>query len=514
MQTKQTKMKIISLVICITLIGKVLGLGRDMLLGQSFGTGYTADALMAASLIPRQFFDVVFAGAISASFIPILNDILQKEGKGAAVRLTSSFCNLVGLISFCFSLLGIVFAPQIIAATANFAPETQALAVDLLRIIFPSLFFTGLAFSMVGFLQSFGSFHMPAAISAFSNAVMIAYLLFFVERFGVYGAAVAMLISWIVQAVVLLPAMHKRGFSYQLSFWHPAMRQIGRLVLPVMLSTWVLPINMLVVLRFASGITGGASSIGFANSLYLMIAGIFVLSVTNVVFPDLSRLSGEKDKKEFAALIRKTTETLLFFLIPMTVGLMLMATPLVRLLYERQEFTAESTILTASALVHLSVGMVGFGLFQLFTRVFYAQKRGRPPIVAGLVGILANGILCALFVSAMGVAGLGLASGISLMIATLVLCVPTHRNLEGGLCSASFFGKIGKMILSAFLMAVVVFFLRNALENVLEDGFFGRLLLLFVPAIFGAITYFFFAYVLQLEQLQFLREKLGRKGAA
>lgn len=512
MQTKETKVKTVSVVILITLLGKVLGLGRDILLGQSFGTGYTADALMAASLIPRQFFDVIFASAISASFIPILHDVLEKEGKKGALQLSNSFFHVMGLALLCFSVLGVLFAPQIITLTANFDPGTHALATSLLRIIFPSLFFTGIAFSMVGFLQSFGEFRVPAMISACSNGIIIVYLLFFVSDFGVYGAAFAMLIAWGAQAVVQIPAMKKKGFSYEFRFWHPAMKQIGKLMLPVMLSTWAFPINMLILLWFASGISGGASSIGFANGLYLIIAGIFVLSVTNVVFPELSRLWGQGKKEDFSHLIGKTTRTLLFFLLPMTAGLMLLSTPLVRFLYERQEFTAQSTYLTGTALSYLSVGMVGFGLFQLFTRVFYAQKNGKPPIVAGIVSIMSNVLLCYFLVPTMGVSGLGLASGLSILIAAIVLCVPTHRHLVGGLFSKNLFWALLKMSFATGIMAVLVFFLYNTLENVLADNMLGRGLLLLLPAMAGMACYFSLAYVLQLEELDFLR-KFFRRGA-
>ena len=511
MQTKQTKVKTVSIVIFITLIGKIFGLGRDVLLGQSFGTGYTADALMVASLIPRQFFDVVFAGAIGASFIPILSDVFQKGGKAEANALASSFFTLVGLFALSFSVFAFVFSAQIIALTANFDPETHLLAARLLRIIFPSLFFTGIAFSFVGFLQTFGEFKVPAAISVFSNGILIIYLLFFTGRFGVYGAAFAMLLGWAAQAFVQIPALKKQGFSYRLRLWHPEIKNIGKLMLPVMLSTWVFPVNMLIMLSFASRFLGGASSIGFANSLYLMVVGIFVLSVTNVIFPELSRLSDDKTKAEFTHLVRKTTRTLLFFLIPMTVGVMLLSTPLVRLLYQRQEFTAHSTALTSSALFYLCIGMVGFGLLNLFTRVFYAQKRGGPPIIAGITSILTTVLLCFLLVDHMAIAGLGLASGISLLVGAGILAVFTHKTLDGGLFANRFFVDMFKMLFSAAVMGILVFFLRNFFASILDEGMLGRLLLVALPALFGIATYFFLAYVLQLEEIHFLRKLLGRE---
>ncbi|MCL2563944.1 MAG: murein biosynthesis integral membrane protein MurJ [Oscillospiraceae bacterium] len=506
------RLKTVSLVILITLIGKVLGLGRDMLLGQTFGTGWQADALTTASLLPRIFFDAVFASAVAASFIPVFNEVLEREGRPAADRLAGSFFTMVGLAAATLTALGMVFAPQLIGLMADFDAQTAELAARLLTIIFPSLFFTGIAFSMVGVLNSLGEFNVPAAMSIASNGILIVYFLFFAQRFGVYGAAVVLTVGWASQALIQIPSLRKRGYRYRPSLRHPGLRQIGRLMLPVMVSTWIAPINMLVLVRFASALPGGASSLYLANGLYLIIAGIFVLSATNVIFPEMSRLSASGDRKAFCDTVRETARTLLFLLIPMTVGLILLATPLIQLLYEYRQFDAESTRLTASALAFMCIGMAGYGVQSVLIRAFYAEKRGGVPLLAGAVGVTVNALLCLLLVDRMGVAGLGLASAISLLVTALVLIPPAHRMLGGELVSGRLMFGLGKMVFAALVMGAAVWGLRELLADALAGGSVPmRLALVLVPTVAGLVIYLGLAHVLRLDEMKVLRGYLRKR---
>jgi len=504
------RLKTVSVVILITLLGKFMGLGRGMLMGQTFGTGYEADALAAASLLPRQLFDAVFASAVSASFIPVFNEALERDGRGEADRLAGSFLTVIGLAAGGITVLGMVFAPGIIGLM-DFRPETAELAARLLTIIFPSLLFTGLAFSMVGILNSLGEFKIPAAMSTVSNGIMILYFLFFVGHFGVYGAAVAMLIGWGAQALFQVPSLIKRGYRYRPRLWHPGLKKIFKMMLPVMVSTWIVPINMMVILWFASTLPGGASSLGFANELYVIIAGIFVLSVTNVVFPEMSRLSVSGDRQAFCDMVRSTMRTLLFLLIPMTVGLMLLSRPLVHLLYEYNHFDAESTQLTASALFFMSIGMVGYGIKHVLLRAFYAEKRGKIPLLAGLVSVVVNFVLCFFLVDLMGVSGLGLASAMSLLATSLILVPAAHRMLGKGFLTRTLFGAVLKMGISALSMGIVVYFLRNVLVGSFGDGIPARILVVAVPALAGIVVYLGLARVFHLDEMKTVFGMLKRR---
>jgi len=367
---------------------------------------------------------------------------------------------------------------------------------------------------MVGVLNSLGQFNIPAAMSIASNGVLILYFLFFFQRFGVYGAAVAFLIGWAAQAVIQVPSLVKRGYRYRPSLRHPGLKKIFRLMLPVMASTWVLPVNMLIIIGFASALPGegGVSSLNYANDLFVMVAGIFVLSVTNVIFPEMSRHAAAGDKKELRVIVRDTTRTLLFLLIPMTVGLMLLATPIVQLLFERHAFDETSTRLTASALAFMSVGMVGYGIQNVLIRAFYAEKRGRVPLVAGLVSIAVNVLLCLLLVDAMGVAGLALASAVSLLTTALVLTPAAHRMLGGGLITGAVVLALTKMLFAALLMGAAVWFTRELLFSALAGGnILMRLGLVIAPTVVGLAIYLGLAHVLKLDEIKILLGYLRKR---
>lgn len=505
--------KTVSVMMLITLVGKVLGLVRDMLMGHYFGTGPVADAFFVASQIPRNFFDAIFASAISASFIPVFNEYLEKRGKDEAFRLSNSFISLMTLLTLLLSGVGMALAEPLAAFQADgFDPETLALCASLLRVLFPTIVFTGIAFSMVGILQSLGEFNIPALLSTVSNGIIILYYLLLCDKFGIYGLAVAFLIGWAMQAVIQIPSMHRLGYRYRPALWHEGMKKVFALMAPVMVSTWIQPINMVVSTKFASGLyrDSGVSAMTYANTLYTMLAGILVLSVANVVFPELSRLGTNQKREDFGALVSTSLRSLLFLLIPMTVGLMAMAEPLIRLLYAWGEWTEESTALTTQALVFLALGMVGYGIQNILSRAFYAVQSGKIPLITGLASIAANLLLCFVLSPVMGIGGLALASSLSATISALLLLIPMSRQYKG-LITKRFWLDLAKMAAAALLMGGVVLAVRAGLSAVTGSGLAGRAVLTFVPVCAGVAVYFPLAWLFRVPEMRQIAALLSGK---
>ena len=497
--------KTVGIMMLITLLGKVLGLVRDMLMGYYFGTGPVADAFFVASQVPRNFFDAIFASAISASFIPVFNEYLEKRGRDEAFRLSNSFLTLMALLTAVLSGIGILFAEPLAAFQASgFDESTLALCVSLLRMLFPTVIFTGIAFSMVGVLQSLGEFNIPALLSTVSNGIIILYYFFFCDQFGVYGLAVAFLLGWAMQAVIQVPSMHRLGYHYRPALWHEGLKKVLALMAPVMVSTWIQPINTMVSTRFASSLyeSSGVSAMTYANTLYTMLAGILVLSVANVIFPALSRLGANKQASDFGALVSTSLRSLLFLLLPMTIGLMTMAKPVVRLLYDWGEWTEKSTYLTSQALIFLALGMVGYGIQNILSRAFYAVQSGRVPLITGLVSIVANLILCYVLSPVMGIAGLALAASLSSTLSALLLLIPMSRTHKG-LITRSLWLDLGRMTLAALVMGGVVLAIRLGLEGaVAGDGMLSRLLLTLIPVCAGIAVYFLLAFLLRIPEMR------------
>lgn len=516
--------KTVSFMMLITLFGKILGLVREQLLAANYATGMEAAAFLLASRIPRTFFDVIFASAISASFIPVFVEYLQKEGREEAFRLANRFITMISTVTAGMMLLGILFAEPLTWLIApGYDVQTAELCVELLRMLFPTMLFTAVAFSFVGILQSLEEFNVPAALSVASNGVLILYYIFFNETFGIWGLTVAFLIGWAMQAVIQIPSLRKKGYRYRpdFHFRDDGLKKIGKLMLPVMVSTWIQPINFMVNTRFASQLSSGnvtngelgVSALEYANNLYTIIVGVFVLAIANMVFPKFSRMT--EDKKEFGLAVRGTLKAMIFLLIPMTVGLMALAEPVVTLIYKRGEFGALATELTSSALFFFALGMVGYGVQNILSRAFYANQDGKTPFYSGLVSIGINAVLCRLLLEPMGIGGLALAAAVSSTAAAAVLLVPAVKQYPD-ILDKSLLAQFGKMLLAAAGMLVLVLGGKTVLSSVL-GGTFGLLVLLCICGGVGVLSYMLFARLLKIEESDFvfdILKKIRKKGGA
>ncbi len=488
----------------LTLIGKVLGLYRDRLLAIHYDTGPAANAFFTASRIPRVFFDAVFASAIAACFIPVFSEYLEKKGKREALRFAGSFLTVVALLTGALTLVGMAFPGPFVALFADYAdPYTRALAISLTRVMFPTVLFSGIAFSLVGVLQAQDHFTAPALMSAVSNLVIIAYFFILDRELGIYGLAGAYLLGWFLQGVILLPPLKKLNSPLRpgLELRSEGMKKVLLLMGPVMVSTWVQPITLAINSRFGSRMYEGAgvAALEYASNLYLVIAGVFVLSVTNVIFPKLSRLTAGGREEDFLSTIRQTVRYTMFFILPMSAGLMTVARPLISLIYGGGSFDGFSVWITYLALSWMSLGMAGYALQNVLSRVYFARQRGREPLVAGAASIAANIALCALLAERLEVAGLALASALSSTIYALLLLLPLQRGRDKVLDWAALL-DLGKMVLAAAGMGLCVQFMAGRLSILLSGGKLGELVTLGLCALTGAALYFLLALVLRVEE--------------
>lgn len=505
-KSNNNQVRTISTVMMITLLGKVLGLVRDRLLAVHYGTGMEANAFLTASRIPRVFFDMLFASAIAASFIPIFSESLQKKGKDFSMRFAGNFITVIGLLTLVLAGAGIIFSGPLVDLFANgYDAETASLSVSLTRMMFPTIFFTGIAYSFVGILQSFDEFNIPAFISVLSNAVIILYYPTLNSRFGITGLAVAFLIGWSAQAFVQIPSLKKKGFRYRpsLSIRNEEMKKVFALMLPVMVSTWVQPVMLTINSRFASYLYNGSgvSAIEYSTNLYLMIIGVFILSVTNVIFPKLSRLEVADKKEEFTETIRSTMHVSLFFVIPLMAGVMALSYEIIDLIYGGGQFGAGDTEITSKALLFTSLGMIGYAIQNIISRAYFAKQDGRTPLIAGAVAIAADLFLCIILVGRFSVSGLAVASAVAGTVNAVVLMIPLERKREGFL-SGKFMADMLKI---AAVSAVMGFVVRQA-ASVLSGpaaglpGKTGIVLVLLAAAILGMIVFFVLTYLLGIEE--------------
>jgi len=510
--SQKNQTKTISAVMALTLLGKLLGLYRDRLLAVRYGTGMAANAFYTASRIPRVFFDAVFASAIAACFIPAFSECLQKRGRTEAFRFASSFITAIALLSALLTALGMLLAGPLVELFADgYDAPTAALAAELTRVMFPTVLFTGAAFSFVGILQSLDEFNVPALISTVSNLVIILYFWTLDEQFGIWGLAAAFLAGWFLQAAVQVPALHRKGFRYTpcLDLRSREMGQVFALMGPVMVSTWVQPINLTINSKFGSRLYGGAgvSAIEYATNLYLILAGVFVLSVTNVIFPELSRLNAGDDRTAFAETLRQTLRGTLFFVLPMGAGLAILSRPLVSFLYGDGQFDEFSIEITSQGLFWVSFGMAGYAVQNILSRAYFARQQGTVPLAAGAASILVNILLCLALTGPFGVAGLAVSSAVSSTVYALLLLLPLQRREK--LLTGPLWAAFGKMLAATLVMSAAAWGVCRLTDGLL-GGKLGLLLTLAATALAGAAVYFAAAFLLRLEELSALKKLLKR----
>ena len=253
----------------------------------------------------------------------------------------------------------------------------------------------------------------------------------------------------------------------------------------------------------------------YSTNLYLVIAGVFILSITNVIFPKLSRLTAQHQQAAFQDTLRQTVHSSLFFVMPMAAGLMLLARPLVSFLYGGGAFDEFSVSITSEALVWVSLGMVGYALQNILSRSYFAKQEGRAPLIAGGVSILANLGLCMVLTQPLGVTGLAISSTVSSTLYAILLLVPLELRGEG-ILSGKFLVDIGKMLLSAAGMAAAVWLIRGGLAGLVPEGKLGEVLLLAGCALVGAAVYFVLCALLRLDEMKLalraVAQRLRKRG--
>ncbi|MBQ7820892.1 MAG: murein biosynthesis integral membrane protein MurJ [Clostridia bacterium] len=490
-----------------TVMAKALGLVRDMLIAAHYGTTVEAVAYDAASRLPILLFDFVIGGVVTAAFIPIFNELLVKKGRDEAFKFADHYVTLILLVTVIIALIGVLFAaPLVEFLIPDAADEAKIMAVELTRIMFPMIIFTGLAFAFVGVLLSLGEFRIPAIISLVSNGVMVIYLFSLDRVFGVIGLSVSMLIGWLLQAIVQIPRLNSLGYRYRmrLSLGSPYIKQAAKGALPILLGTWTGPVCSLINTRFASGIEAGraVTALGYANRFYTILIGVFSYVATNLLFPYISKATAGGEKEEANKLMLSSIRILMLVIMPITAGLMVLSEPLVSIVYQRGEFNAQDVAMTAEALGFYTVGMVFAAANEVLTKAFFARKEFKIPMYASICAMGVNFALVFFFAKSFGVGGIALSSGIAVAAGCIFNYIALLKR-DKVLFVWSDVKNLLKMAVSSLVMAVSVYFVSSAVS--------GNLAKLILGVLTGVGVYFIMCVILKVEEIGYLMNALRSK---
>ena len=502
----------VAIFMAISVIGKIMGLIRDRQQAIHFGA-HTAESIAfhQASMLPRTMFDIMFSAAFTASLIPVFVTYLEQKGKEAAYNLAALFMFVLALFTIITAAAGFLFAGPIFRASVGDGAlpyGTVELGTRLLRMMFPIMVFTGFAFSFAGVLQALGEFRITAAMSVVSNGFILVYYFFFIERFGVYGLAVSFMVGFFAQAVIQVPFLLKHKFRFRLCWFdnpsYSGCKQILRLTIPAMAATWVLPLNVLVNARAAAPLYGGQfglNAIYFAHTIFTITSGVFILAVSNVIFPKLSRHAAASDSQGFQDTLAFTVRSLLFALIPLTFFLFVFGEGLVAFVFGGGLFGGQAIKITARALSFFSLGIVGYGLMLILSRACFAKQDKKTPLVAAVLAIVVNGVLSFTLAPVMLVAGPALANTLGSTVGAAYLFIVLHKQ---GVFVQKWLAF--KDYLKMFIAALMAFVPAIVLGLHLSD--FNNLFQIIIPALIYGVLYFLLSLFLKLSEAKWILDVL------
>jgi putative peptidoglycan lipid II flippase len=427
-----------------TMTSRILGLVREQVVASIFGAGAATDAYWVAFRIPNLLRDLFAEGAMSSAFVPTFTRHLTTGGKESAWRLGNLVINALLVSTALLVIAGIVFAYPLVAALSDEKytadAERMVLTVQLARIMLPTLTFIALAAAVMGMLNSLHHFFIPAVSPATFNVVTIicAFTLVpLMPRVGLHpiaAIAIGTLLGGVAQLALQWPTLRSEGFRYRPLFdWRDeGLRHVLVLMGPGTIGLAATQVNLVVNTVLATSQQAGAVSwLTYAFRVMYLPIGLFGVSIATAVLPAVSRHVVARNIPASRDTIANGLSLMMMLNVPATVGMMVLAVPIVRVIFERGRFTPADTLATAAALQFYAIGLVGYSVVRIASPTFYALGKNRIPVIVSMVTVVVNAVLNITLVRVLGYQGLALGTSIAALFNAIVLLVLLRKNLSG-----------------------------------------------------------------------------------
>jgi putative peptidoglycan lipid II flippase len=481
-----------------TAISRIAGLARDIIAASFFGTTAARSAFTFAYQIPNLVANLFAQAALSAAFVPVFTELLQRGRKREAFRLASSLFWIIlivlGAITALLVLLAGVVMPLFTGTT--FSGADNALTAGLARVLFPVVLLLGLTGLLVGILQSFDEFTMPAVAPAVWNVVIIVLLVVLRPHFhghlGIYAFAIAWLAASFVQLGLVASALRRVDFRLQLAIdWgDPRVRQVFALMLPVTIGLGIVNLDQLLNSAFGSLVSVQApSAIDNAFRIYMLPQGVFSVAVATVLFPTLSRLAVHRDPDGMRRAVGNGMRQINLLLLPATAALIVLATPITRLVYQRGQFTTHSTHLVSVALFWFAFSLPFAGVNLLLTRSFFAVKRPWIPTRLAALNMVVDVIVSVALYRPLGIAGLVIGTAVANAVMTWLQLTRLRIGLGGRLDGRQTLMITARIIVASAIMAVIARGLWELLERLLGQSLPAEIIAVGIALVVAAFVY-------------------------
>ncbi len=406
-----------------TMISRVLGFVRDMVIARYFGASMGADAFFVAFKIPNFFRRLFAEGAFSQAFVPVLAEAKEKRGHEAVKHLVDALSFRLGgilLVITAFGVFGSSLWMMVFAPGFMDEPEKFALASDMLAITFPYLLLISLVAFSSAIMNTYNQFAVPAFTPVFLNLVLITFAIWVspLLEIPIMALAWGVLVAGVVQLLFHLPFLYRLGLlPSPTRKSDPGVGEVKRMMIPALFGVSVAQINLLLDTVLASFlVTGSVSWLYYSDRLMEFPLGVFGVALATVVLPGLSKKAASEDWKGFRQDIDSALRLVLIIGLPATLGLLLLAEPLITTLFYYGEFTARDVSMSGMSLMAYSFGLLGFILVKILAPAFYARKDMKTPVKVAIIALVTNMVLNLIFIGPFAHVGLAAATAISAFV--------------------------------------------------------------------------------------------------
>ena len=506
---------------------RVLGLFREQLFAGLFGAGRNLDAFLMAFRVPNLLRDLFAEGALSTAFITTFSKKIATDGDASAWRLANKMATLTAVFMSAVTLLGIIFAPQLIHLMTwwSWSPEKTAITILLTRIMWPFILLVSLAALVMGVLNAKHVFGAPAMASSYFNLGSIiggvAFGWWLDPHFGarsLIGLAIGTLIGGLWQLSAQFPSLRRVGYAYRVDFqWRDeGVRTVLTLMGPAVIAASAVQVNVLVNSGFAARLGDGPVSwLNIAFRLMQLPLGIFGVAVGTVTLPLVSRTAALGDTFAFRSALGHAIRLVMLLTIPAAIGLIVLARPIISVIYEHGRFTPESTLQTSAALQFYAIGLSAYSAVKVLAPAFYAIDKRYLPMFVSVFSIVVNFALNWFFMFKLQLGHRGLALSTSLVALTnfLLLYVLMRRH-AGRLETTELLKTLAKVLLAGAVLAVVCWFALQFLFSATSLPLWQKIFALTITIAFGVVTFFGTAFLLRVNEVRdvvdLIRRRFGR----
>jgi putative peptidoglycan lipid II flippase len=504
---KPSKIGAATVLISLTsLISYGIGLFRDRIIATNFGTSAATDTYNASFLIPDILFNLFIAGALSAAFLPIFSDYLQKN-KEEAYKLANTMLTSATLVISSLSIIAFIFMDPIISLSFSEAsPIMQQDIINMTRIMLVSAIIFAISNTLGNILMSFKHFFSYALSPIFYNAGIILGVIFLHEEYGIYSAAIGVIIGTSFHCLIRVIDLFSTGYRFkpQLKIFHPGFKKIIKLMIPksVSLIAWQVNLYIFAIVGIKT-MEGGLAAFHFARNIQSFAVSLFGIAFATAVFPFLTIAASKKDKKKYTEHMQKTIQRILFFTVPAAVGIMTLSSEIVELILSGGVFDQKSIELTSLILFFFAISIPFESLAHILARGFYALQNTLTPTIVHIISMCIIAGSTYFLAPTLGIEWFSIGFGIGFTFYVITMAILLRKHFKD-FSFKVFTQSLGKTIIASGIMAIVV------LISAPIELYIPIKLATVIRIILGGSSFFFVSYFTKSPELPSIKYILGR----